>query len=874
MKGIVKRVLFITVLLCLAVIWVAGGEGDPQNPPEQSSSVRKLYWLPTGNPVDTSTHINSNPADNRETTYTMRLEFSFGTKTDPDIPPGGIEIRIPRYIFKDRGGNPIINFNTLIPSSSNPNHGQTYHYTEYDDHIVITNATTTSPAGSLQADFSFSFMPWQVKHETLTEGLTATFTVKRPNQKPDPDNEPSSPPLSIKFENHATHIKPEKTGKASNPENWPPVLRDGLNINHDDYIYVQWSVKHYADQSNTEPFTLDVEDIPDPAGELIGWRSGNNVDPGTTVRGNLTDYHNENNKDVGTFRKSRVSFPKASNPLGASGYYRFQDVLYFRYERENLTFVTLANGDRVAKLKNTFISTLNGVDDRVIEEKSTAFFDYTEKVYDPEPGDKIFQKTGGGTHLGYVNKLRKEAELPEADRSFIDLSYGRTIFQLNENTSAPELVYDVSTHQMYPSDVKWTTVITDDTFSIKANNEERPLVPGEYQITGVTLNALWDHLLKKDVAAGYVIDYKPRNDDTYVQPRLEIKQNGVWGLFGTFSANPNSTSRLDNQFTFEETNSTINITYADKIPLPPGVEGVRLTHISHSAKVYFSVQLHLALKPTDDLMAFIGPANDVAVINNRMDYEVKDAEGDPVVSGFSTASFNLQGYRGTSVLSKTMNPPVQDRILPRFTLDVRITANESLAFTGRYDEEYEEIKAMGVQAEHRQAVFYDLLPPGTHVLPGSISLSDSKLTNPPNISQIPFITATYDNWRGSGRTLLVVTATVRLGEENYYYNLSSNSINSGMTLRYTLVYPFGEMPNWGTTLRNYAAYQLKAQGDTMWNGRADDGGALPVNIKPLMSDLDNNGPNPGKKTFCISVPGRASLPSPSTKAASKNRSKQ
>ena len=211
---------------------------------------------------------------------------------------------------------------------------------------------------------------------------------------------------------------------------------------------------------------------------------------------------------------------------------------------------------------------------------------------------------------------------------------------------------------MHPPDVQWTTVITDDTFSIKANNEERPLVPGEYQITGVTLNALWDHLLKKDVAAGYVIDYKPRNDDTYVQPRLEIKQNGVWGLFGTFSANPNSTSRLDNQFTFEETNSTINITYADKIPLPPGVEGVRLTHTSHSARVYFSVQLHLALKPTDDLMAFIGPANDFAVINNTMDYEVKDAEGDPVVSGYSTASFNLRGYQGTSSISKTMSKAV------------------------------------------------------------------------------------------------------------------------------------------------------------------------------------------------------------------------
>lgn len=191
--------------------------------PAESSGTHTISWKEGIEGYKAPELVESKPATNAVTSHTLRIAFSYGKQDDPDVPPGSIRIEIPRYIYIDRNGKPIINFKTLMPKAPTPpnpiTHTSTFHYTEEGDSIIITNALplVAGPAGAMIVDFEYFFKPSDVKDGYTNDKINANFTIK-PSPTAPTENYTSGP-LKLTFNNKLNINTPGKSGQAATRRN-------------------------------------------------------------------------------------------------------------------------------------------------------------------------------------------------------------------------------------------------------------------------------------------------------------------------------------------------------------------------------------------------------------------------------------------------------------------------------------------------------------------------------------------------------------------------------------------------------------------------------------------------------------------------------
>lgn len=171
-------------------------------------------------------------------------------------------------------------------------------------------------------------------------------------------------------------------------------------------------------------------------------------------------------------------------------------------------------------------------------------------------------------------------------------------------------------------------------------------------------------------------------------------------------------------------------------------------------------------------------------VRNTMETRILDADLVLQKSASSSVSHRLTRVMPHSYISKTRTEPVNDPTNSRYAVNYTVQA-----YTEATNPEttQAEAAAMGYILEQRNSSFHELLPPGTQVDYSSIQVKGYR-----NNTVFPINFEVYDNWRNTGRTMLIVRATVPGGVSNYVFAGSTggySTISSGMVLSFRLYNP-------------------------------------------------------------------------------------
>ena len=303
-----------------------------------------------------------------------------------------------------------------------------------------------------------------------------------------------------------------------------------------------------------------------------------------------------------------------------------------------------------------------------------------------------------------------------------------------------------------------------------------------------------------------------------------------------------------------------------RVLLPNGISRVKLELDSPEAVVDMSYTIELRVNPTEDVLAMIkdGFENDdylrFSLYNRANAYAtyqgtdpIKDdwktyQTGDLVTNMNATATGYLHGrqFRVATDLNKDFTLTENDTNNRRVTISTTLTLMQQSNVPSRL--EYNEALENGEIPNTNSGIFYDLLPIGVDpdlstLMVDPIPDPDAPLDNSdPNARQVMIGTGivedfwTYENYKDTGRTLLVVKVTFTEDHINYVSSrpsgypttYPSTGYNNSHTLTFDSTCSYITLLSNATGLndmRNIAAYEADESiigTYPEWSGEPDD----------------------------------------------------
>ncbi len=815
--------------------------------PTGNSTAHNILWV-RGNENRKSEHkisedglkMTSSPSYNYTTEHVMKLNFSYtGNAKKYDV-----EIRLPAHIFTDREGNKIGSLEIPLPKynpdnldeSEPPNASAKFNWRidEATDEIVISNYTNIEGDFFLTSDIKYyGIYPHLVKN-----GYTNTFKAYM-NVKDIAIGQIDtvySNEITIEYKTKADLYSLTKYNSGSvSYKDWQESWGDiPEGINTKDYFYVRWYVKADASNNDTQPFTLRFKENDsgqDEYGTLFGVSSSKS---GGFKRITLNEYNNTDESGAFNNPYATVSEPYTYSSQNNTYWTQY---LYYMYPRTLLK-------DQKATVKNSIEATLTGIDGGTSStETSTATYTYSEAPKpspSPKPSPTIhpdyayIYKYNQGKTYGGINEIengpvtKKNVELndynngKEGNFYFYGYLYG---WYLSKDENSKEFGVN-----------NWTAELYDDYVQLYNGNGYTKLDENDYQFTKLHFSGFSvSDPVSKD---GMNVSMKARENDKYKPLKLLVKINGNWKDYAVIQKQSDGKYAFTPAAGYEtvsvDSGSTLNI------PLPENTTGVKYSYMDNGVYVYFSSYSYLTteLKPSEKVLSLIKGKNSVTV-RNEVYVRSLDSNGKVKKSNYDYISHTLSRIVPISQCSKSYGSITNEIINSRYYVPVTIDAYVQFDYA---DAAQEDLINSGYIVEQRNSTFYDLLPPGTYADLSTIKVTGYKgAASDTNFSTNVEV---IDNWKNSGRTLLVVHAQAPENAKNLYYYRYTNHYSelwSGMKLRFNLYNPWINIADNGDTLYNFAAYE--SHDGTLPNGYPDNAasGTIPSNLKTAFTDLNRDG---------------------------------
>lgn len=699
-------------------------------------------------------------------------------------------------------------------------------------------------------EVSWSVMPHLVP-DNYTNNIPIVFEVTRENPlNPDEPFVYTDDSLSIDIVHDTTATIPKPTKSGTAMPGWPTELGEAP-ADAEDYFYVRWSVGFQMSQYNTQPFRYFFEDTSLlPANnadyEFIGYKAFGRVNSnGTitspTVRASYDEFLQNEAHSV-----LHVTQPETSGR-------NYGGTFYFRYPRRLLTEMTGGTG---YDLRNRFTMRLESYDGITGTQLAEARLLYLEKNYSPPPGPSSLAKTGG-IHAGAINLLHNKEQpllLSRPDYNWTPPN-GRT-FGITSTALGYALTQDETGEYMQRT---WRTQVTDNLMHIVTMEPENKLLPEDYDIHSVYIGYT-DYELVPSILTQWTQQQKPI--EKYIPLDLEYQDKaGEWHSYGTIRHTRRWSSWSYYTHSYNGVDREYYSRYRYAITLPDGAIGVRVTsqedRNSISSRIDITMEMNVELNPTKRVLAAIrdeqGEPLEQQFIYNTADMKMWYQDGTPFELSPTdrwNTSFELTGYRPSSeIIKRIYEPKFENQV---YTFPVRVQASEMVLRTGNI----QDLKDYALP-EHREMVFYDLLPLGADVDIGSVKVTINELNTSLHPTATPFLTNVQriENWRDSGRVMIIAEATVPDNVSNYYTPSvgSDPYLRTGGNLIYNMIYPYQSVLDWGPRVNNQVAYQLVRNRDDRDNialGKPDI--SIWPNrpaVHPYMSDLDGGGTNEEQRNF-------------------------
>ena len=315
--------------------------------------------------------------------------------------------------------------------------------------------------------------------------------------------------------------------------------------------------------------------------------------------------------------------------------------------------------------------------------------------------------------------------------------------------------------------------------------DARPLQAGDYDIASVSMYSAdiyaWTQPDEIDENGDRIINlyeswyYKYDSEKSRSTPVTlygrSMDENGEWGEWIVYAVGENG--RVTAQNGASGYASTRYVTdgyyaYAYNITLPKGVHQVKTSAVSHDAYIKMQYSLNVRLYPNSEQMqdiidiAFGNDSTETyawtSIVNESRGYASTDMDSDyehAEVKNNRSAIEYLHGrnFRNAVYLEKSYTSYTNDEINERMEFTNKVTLTSQSNVPSDMRSVYNELIADGTLANTESGTFYELLPEGVSIDVDSITVDGST----DNVTEV----YTLDNYKLSGRTLVIIRANLR-----------------------------------------------------------------------------------------------------------------
>lgn len=898
----VKRVISACSLVMAAVLGIvflaASGNGNAAQADETSSASGTtiesltIYWddVPDGtNPAGT---FVKKPDSNESVSF--KATFDYALSGSEDHAPGTITIRIPGSIFVGRDDELVSQERELsVPAAPDQSTNSDYNYT-YDsatDEYVLTNCKTVAAAGKTSFDVTYTVDdPSDVRDMAPSKDVKAVMSITTSDGS---KVQKTSNSINAALDTSAKLDKAAKAG-VQQFDTYPSSGWGNAPIDSSQYVYVVWNLAIVLDNSTTQPFTISLADIPGDRQQVVGYRTTGNLDG---------SYYYSNDKELTDFTPSGDFHSGSTLDLsGAPVNYGYYAYLY------KVSVLTCYPKDQLdsrgyTTLGNKITASIKGIDDGEGNEVSaTAEYVFNTNEITVPSGTASISKSATGTGSGALNFLKD-------GKSFL-IQRGSEHSSPHDVTEGYENLVDVQEYAMTMGDgedphstssygrTPYTVEVIDDQFYLGQRQQGNSyaldfekLEKGDYEIAEISLEdyKLYD-LVKNEGAADYSAE-EDTDKSSYPEITLYGQFDGSeeWVDLGTIQYSGNNNMKFSDSGAGKLTASKYYSTFDGRLDVAAGCTAVKASVTTTAYKVQFKLNVTPRIFPSEHVLNKINSLeSDSGVKSGNWDIIARDVNTLQVLDekGTSIATYDNYGsddaygpagmsdvqkhdedvygssrphsyadvplteFKKDSHLYKMGDQVKNDTINQRVVLSYSLNMGEDVTYS-EDNVSLGDLKANGFFTPQASVTFYDLLPKGVEPDVDTIKVTDT------NGDEAEITVDTDNDWRGSGRVMLVVHAASPDGANNY-----GSYGNSEFRMEFDAYYPWDNLSDYGTELENDAA--VKTGNDEIAKGLPDNGGFNQYNwsnifgynktLQALMTDLDNDGnPEGTKNQFLYAV---------------------
>lgn len=813
--------------------------------------------------------------------FSVTYSISGGTS---DHAPGSITMTIPAHLFEARDsseGNRKYGDKCVLPF---PSDGYKATINEQDNTVVITNYQSIDRASVLTFDVQYQLtpigaLPSDIRDMTQSTPFKATMSISD-EEAPVLTAEDTSP-VNIFYD---TQVNVSSISKSvyQKTDAWPGGNWGEAPEDADQYFYVVYKILTVCNYS-TQPFRVAITDTPQDGGEVVAYldndheiKPGNRVgmDPtfekqdqfggmysylGTFASTNTMEpYLIQNQVPQGilstTPPKYGLDKPKESSS-GLGSYNSCMTWVLVRYPKK------LVSDGKNHKFNNTATATIRGIDniDQPKEKKADTTYTYKPLQFNAPRGNTFSLQKGtdnGSRLFGAIDQL-------EHNRPYE--TYGvRKYFTHDAQVKGYSMTLSENGDRNNPDDYgkrQYTVEFIDDLMAFD-KDFEHPLGEGDFEIDSLDFYLSEKDYLPDETKGEYVETLR-KNFKNY--PRLNLygrKGDQEWEKIGVLVET--GFNDYYNGFSYSKIipEGSTEAKDSHEVLKRMGYTGIKVSYLSNAYSTRLRGKSYYSVLPSQRVKDYIANKDSVE-LDNVNTLRVLDADGQ--IQGFFGNSYGFNSevvqerdkklygnamYHGAAFMtierlsrSSTLKKTVgnfgnvsNDTVNKRVVIPYELKAVERIEGPSGY---YSDMVKDGYFNPQNEGTFYDLLPLGVDPDPKTIRLSGFYNYDIQNGRYTPKFDYKYEivqNYKNTGRTLLIVHAKKKDDGKENYYNGKVDTYDSGIVLDFRAYYSYNNISNYGATLLNSAAYETG--NDSIGLGSADDGGSLTE--KDRLKDLDKD----------------------------------
>lgn len=745
---------------------------------------------------------------------------------------GGIQIKIPLHVLVDKKGEHADTLDQIgYPSQDDllemseadlEDAEWAYFVDDENEEIVVYNRLSVEAGKSYSFDVVYAtskktYYYYDYGHKKSgSEDFFGTILV---NQGLSDETSVTSNKLKVHI-NTTAEITSTYKNIPTNTRRWNSSWGDKPS-DADKYWWQYWEVRTDITDDPTQYYDFTLEDKP-----------------------TATDSNGKNVAcDVYAIRMSGGTWKLASDPeaghadtLIRDGY-RYDYVLT-RIPKDSVGQVTY-NDDGTLKtissgsftIKNTVVATVTPVDevDEPTSAKYTRTFSWTLPTFEHPTGafymikygDENWEGTWNGSYhyeREYSNYDLDQFQATEdysseiSDLEYAVWAYGYpypwtladgAVSSDYDQYGVKKVTYDISDSQFYPlnsdgTDLKGTTRFEGTAQPTSSDlSNATPLSSDDYDITDITYNYYFRDVAKVDGKT--TIDEDTGKFNFKSQQATSEDVFNIYTKTGTADYVLAATYNLGTGETTFESGSLVTGVTDSKITFAAGVDGFRITTSNAYYYSNFCFYPHVTIFRTEDNLTWTGSdasknSKDAVILKNVANTKVYDSDGIVRYEENKMSGDRIRRSIKASEISKTITGASNIVKKKNYNIIWRVNANETY-ITGSGKSNF---------LSQDGGTFYDLLPAGSMLQDGSVmvltpssSSVDVTSWNKYNgsstyLSDSEFEVTTKENYRGSGRTLLVVKI---------------NTPGLAYTVFYTTVHPWDSVQDYGKNVLNPVSYE-------------------------------------------------------------------